>query len=320
MKAACYLPGGRIVVQDVPEPALPPGGLLVRTEACGLCSGELMAWYMEQKAPHVLGHEVAGIVVESADARYPVGSRVAPHHHAACLECEECRRGNYVFCEQWKRTHLVPGGMTEKFAVPAENLTDAKSVGEMRAVDGALIEPLGCVVKSVRRAGLTGGERCAVIGLGVMGLMHLLLLGGDAVGYELAAGRREWAANLGLDARAPHELAGKADAVFMCPGTAAALRFALDIAAPGATIVLFAPFPPGETTSLDLGALYFRDYTLVNSYSCGPVDTDGAYDAVKDGRVTADKVVSHFIDLDDLPTAYADMKAGRILKAMVVAG
>src|SRR6185436_14261862 len=62
MKLARYIGGGEIAIVDEPIPACPPGGLLVKTEASGLCSGELMDWYMEKKVPHVLGHECAGII------------------------------------------------------------------------------------------------------------------------------------------------------------------------------------------------------------------------------------------------------------------
>src|SRR5438132_13023667 len=117
MKLARYTGGGEIAIVDEPMPICPPGGLLIKTEACGLCSGELMDWYMDRKVPHVLGHEVAGIVIESQDDRFPVECRVFPHHHAPCLACSFCARGLYVHCEQWKRTKLLPGGMAEFFAV-----------------------------------------------------------------------------------------------------------------------------------------------------------------------------------------------------------
>src|SRR3954464_12385435 len=109
MKLARYIGNGEVAIVEEAPPTLPDGGLLVRTEACGLCSGELMSWYMDRKIPHVLGHEVAGIVGESADDRFPVCSRVFPHHHAPCLQCDHCARGQYVHCEQWKRTKLDPG-------------------------------------------------------------------------------------------------------------------------------------------------------------------------------------------------------------------
>src|SRR4051794_26553745 len=152
MKLARYIGGGQIAILDEPAPTCPPGGLLVKTEASGLCSGELMDWYMDKKVPHVLGHEVAGIVVESQDDRFQVGSRVFPHHHAPCMQCSYCQKQLHVHCEQWKRTKLIPGGMAEYFAVAPENLTDTIEVSELRAIDAALIEPLACVVKSITNA------------------------------------------------------------------------------------------------------------------------------------------------------------------------
>jgi L-iditol 2-dehydrogenase len=334
--------GGEVAIVDEPIPSCPPGGLLVKTEASGLCSGELMDWYMDRKIPHVLGHEVAGIVVESHASSLPVGSRVFAHHHAPCMHCEMCTRRLYVHCDQWKRTKLVPGGMAEFYGVPAENLTDTFRVDDLRPIDAALIEPLACVVKSLSVAGIYGnqtvgapasafgeadgmrsgmnsavpGGSVAVIGLGVMGLMHMLFLD-NALGYEISDQRKAYAESLGLRTRATAN-AEKADLVFVCPGNKPALDIAIDIANPGATIVLFAPMPPGEETPVNLNRLYFKDVRVVNSYSCGPDDTRRAADLIREGKIRAEQVVSDFIAIDELPDSYQKMKRGEILKPMVV--
>lgn len=311
MKLARYVGNGMVDIVEEPKPSCPLGGLLVRTEASGLCSGELMSWYMDRKIPHVLGHEVAGIVEESQDDRFPVGSRVFAHHHAPCLQCEFCRTGRYVHCAQWKRTKLVPGGMAEWFAVSAENLTDTLRVDDLRPVDAALIEPLACVVKSL---GLAKEGASAVIGLGVMGLMHMKLRPG-AVGFDLSAPRREWATSIGLAAREP-STEEKFDSIFVCPGSQAAFDFALQLAAPGATIVMFAPLPPNESLKVSM-EVYFQDLKIVHSYSCGPTDTQAAADAFRGGMIRAEDVVSDFIAIEELPLAYGKMKRGEILKPMV---
>jgi len=298
-------------------PACPPGGLLIRTQACGLCSGELMSWYMDRKIPHVLGHEVAGAVLRSEDSRFKVGDLVFPHHHAPCMHCSFCAEGLYVHCDQWKRTKLVPGGMAEVFGVPYENLTDTQTVNDMRPNDAALIEPLACVMKSLR-LGAPSSElnRNAVIGLGVMGLMHLIMLAGSAIGYDLNPARVVWASELGLQARTPDEVQ-MASVIFVCPGTQGAFDFALRIARPGATVVMFAPLAPSQDLRLPQD-LYFKDIKIVHSYSCGPDDTLAAGKAIGAGRLRAEQVVSHFIGIEELPVAYEEMKAGRILKPMVV--
>jgi len=316
MKLARYVGEGRIEIRDEPEPALPRGGLIVKTEASGLCSGELMDWYMERKVPHVLGHEVSGIVVESDDPRFPVGCRVAPHHHAACGHCDWCRSGRPVHCEQWKRTKLVPGGMAEFFAVAAENLADTHRADDLRPQEAALMEPLGCVAKSIRLAAIRPEESVAVIGLGTMGLMHALAAESQVKALEIYPGRRDWAAQFGIEVYS--ELNERLDVVILCPGVRPAYETAFRLAAPGGRIVLFAPFAPGADVPMDWDRLYFEEITLIPSYSCGPEDTVQALKWLKAGVVKAEQVVSHFLGIDDLPQAYLAMKRGEILKAMVM--
>lgn len=316
MKIARYFGNGQVKIVEENEPTCPEGGLLVQTEACGLCSGELMSWYMDKKIPHVIGHEVTGVVVESKDSRFPVGSRIFPHHHAPCGECEYCRTGRSVHCAQWKATKLLPGGMAERFAVPFGNLTDTILVNPLRAIDAALIEPMACVMKSIRTAGR--GEKPAVIGLGVMGLMHMIALGEKAVGYDINPLRVAWAKRIGLDARSNDEIEENAhDVVYVCPGTQAAFDAAVKMVQPGGKICMFAPLAPDQPLLVPQD-LYFRDVAVMNSYSCGPEDTQAAWELIGKGILKAEHVVSHFIKLDELPAMYLAMKRGEILKPMVV--
>jgi L-iditol 2-dehydrogenase len=238
--------------------------------------------------------------------------------------------------------------MGEYFGVPAENLADTHVVDDLRPIDAALIEPLACVLKSTDQAAQASSlffsglgadaafekyrleacatsdaedrlEACAataVIGLGVMGLMHLLVLP-NAKGYEINPERLSFARSLGLDAADPEEFM-PADVIFVCPGSKAALDLAIRNVNPGGRIVLFAPMPPGEETPVDLNTLYFKDVTLLNSYSCGLRDTTAAIHLIRQGKLKAEQVVSDFIGIDELPEAYQRMKRGEILKPMVI--
>jgi L-iditol 2-dehydrogenase len=327
MRLARYIGNGEVAIVEEPIPCLPTGGLLVRTEACGLCSGELMAWYMDRKIPHVLGHEVAGVVVESDAPGIPAMSRVYAHHHAPCFRCAACLAGHHVHCDTWRRTKLDPGGMAEFFAVGPELLGDTHVVNGLRAIDAALIEPLSCVVKSIRRSGWTPDKSAAVVGLGFMGLVHLLALkhlGADVgrnqlIGYERLEARRAYGESLGFDARRA-EAPMPADVVFVCPGSESALAFAVGMVRRGGTVVLFSPFEPSREPSVDLNRLYFADANLVTSYSAGPQDSIEAVRMMFGGALRAEQVVSDFIGLDDLPDAYRRMASTEILKPMVVFG
>jgi L-iditol 2-dehydrogenase len=274
-----------------------------------------MGWYMDAKAPHVLGHEVCGSVLESGDPRFPAGTRIAPHHHAACGSCPECRAGREVHCPQWRPNRITPGGMAERFAVSPGGLDDAHRVGEIRAVDAALAEPLACVEKSIERLGTADGP-AAVVGLGALGIAHMLLLPG-AAGYDPNPARRAWATNLGLDARPP-EAVEPARRWVVCPGSEDALRLALSHCLPDATVLLFAPMPPGREARAALHEAYFLDVSLVSSYSCGPRHMEAALRRLAAGEVRAEQIVSHFVGVRDVPQAYEEMRAGTMLKAMAV--
>jgi L-iditol 2-dehydrogenase len=206
--------------------------------------------------------------------------------------------------------------MAERFAVPLGNLTDTILVNSLRAVDAALIEPMACVMKALRLA--TASEKPAVIGLGVMGLMHMIALGDGAVGYDINPLRVAWAKGIGLDARLASSIeAASHDTIYVCPGTQAAFDSAVKMVQPGGRICMFAPLAPNEPLKVPQ-EVYFRDVSIVSAYSCGPEDTQAAWGIINKGILRAEQVVSHFIGLEELPAMYLAMKRGEILKPMVV--
>ena len=327
MRAAVLYDVDDIRIERRPVPTLHDGEILVRTMASGICSGDVMAWYIRRKAPLVLGHEPAGIVVEArSDASFAVGDRVFVHHHAPCFECRACRRGDYVQCATWRATKIEPGGIAEYFRVPRENQRDTLRLPVSVAfADAALVEPLACVVKSLRRSGLRAGDRCYVIGLGVMGLLHVLAaqaLGAQVFGSDFIAQRRAVATHNGATAFHPDQarsvLGTGADVVICGPGTPAALQSAVDAAAPGGTVVMFTPFPPEALVSADSERFYFSDLRLIASYSCGPDDTRVALELIANGIVTAAKLGAELVTLDELPRAYRALAESRTIKPIVV--
>jgi L-iditol 2-dehydrogenase len=339
MRAAVLYDVDDIRIEDRSIPQLRGGDLLVRTAASGICSGDLMPWYIRRKAPLVFGHEPAGVVSavgdpvpRDAEGRpFVPGDRVFAHHHAPCMTCIDCTRGNYVQCATWRRSSLEPGGMAEYFRVPADNIADTLRLPDgLDFVAGALIEPLGCVVKSLRRACLREGDVLYVVGLGIMGLLHVALSRGRGlyvVASDFLAERRRLAEAMGataLDAgndplaRLRDLTAGRGADVVVCgPGSAAALRHAIDAAAPGGTVLMFTPLEPGTPFPLDQPEVYFRDLSLVASYSCGPDDTREAMRALVEGRARPAEVGVHEVRLEGVAEAYRSMRDARLVKPIV---
>ena len=114
MKVAKLYSPEDIRIEDMPVPKVGPGEALIKTMASGICSGDVMPWYIAKKAPLVLGHEPAGEIVEIGKGvtSFKKGDRVFVHHHAPCMQCRYCRRGDYVQCETWRETRIVPGGIS----------------------------------------------------------------------------------------------------------------------------------------------------------------------------------------------------------------
>lgn len=311
-------------IEDEPVPAVGPGEVLVRMRACGVCSGDVVPWYIRKKAPLVFGHEPAGEIVEvGAEVRgLRPGQRVFVHHHAPCLRCRACARGEFVQCPVWKQTNIRPGGMAEYFVVPRTNAENDTLVlpDSVSFEDAALVEPVACVVKSLRRAGSLRGARVLVIGLGVMGQLHVLLA-------RHAGAERVLAADL-IEARCAHARALGADLVVHAaevdlfeavsaatggegvevviagPATVQALELGLRCAARGGTVVQFMGTQPGERLQLDTFDYYFRELRLVPSYSCGPTDTREALRLIEAGHVRAAQVVTHRFPLVEAGRAY----------------
>jgi L-iditol 2-dehydrogenase len=144
---------------------------------------------------------------------------------------------------------------------------------------------------------------------------------------EPDAARREYALRFGADqAFTPQELAGKinageldsADFVIVGPGDPEVIVQSLAYVRNGGVMVLFTPTPAGSTTPLDFDDLYFREISLVPSYSCGPQDTRQAYELLRSGAVDAPALVTHQFPINEIQTAYDTAKrGGSVLKVLV---
>lgn len=317
MKIARTLSFDRTEVQDLPTPALGPGDALVRVEACGLCGSDASRWYVETKVPTVLGHEPGGVVVAAgADCAVREGDRVFVHHHVACGECPACRRGIETSCALFKRTRLDPGGFAELVRVPRDNVERDTLIlpPDVSFEQATFIEPLACSVRALGKVPLRGGDSVLIIGLGVMGLMNgrLARHAGAAriLGSDLSPVRRARAAGWGFDAafdpREPDFAAALREAtdgrgpdhVIVGPGSAAAVDQALQVVAPGGTIVLFSPFAPAPPVPVSLHRLYFAEVSLTASYSCAAKETRAALELIRARVVDVDRLVSHRFGLE----------------------
>ncbi len=326
----------RIEEEAIPDPG--PGEVLVRTRACGICTGDLMGWYMQRKAPLVFGHEPVGEVakVGAGVRNLKEGARIFAHHHAPCGRCPRCKRGATVHCETWRKGALRPGGMAEYFVVSAASVAgDTLELPRALTYKAAsLIEPAACVVKSLRRGGVAAGQNVVVIGVGIMGQLHVALasaMGARVIALDRVAFRLARARELGADAtvdvttqdaaEAVRELTGgeMAEVVFVGPGSIEAMETGLGLTAADGRAVLFTCSQPNDVLAVKPFDLYFREVSIIPSYSCGPRDTREAMELLEAGKLPVEKLVTHQFGLEKIAEAMraaADTSAA--LKTIIV--
>ncbi len=328
MKAVTVREDGSIAAVDLPEPEIGPGEALLQTRVSGICGSDLLDWYVRRKAGTVLGHEISGVIraVGEGVTEFEVGDRVAPHHHAPCLACAVCAAGRYVHCAQWRRSRLEPGGMAELVRIPAVNLAQdtLKIPDGVTDEEASFVEPLATVVKALRRASFSRGQSILVVGLGPAGQLAIRLalsLGASRVaGADRVASRLAAAEQSGADARidvsretlaqgARRLAPGGFDVVFVSPGKREVVAESFEAVAPGGTLLLFTMAPPGELWPADLFELYFREVTVLPSYSCGPDDTRDALERISRRAVRVSDLVSHRYPIARAGEAFAQARA-----------
>jgi propanol-preferring alcohol dehydrogenase len=184
-----------LTIEDVNQPQPDAQEVLVKVEACGVCHSDLHVadgdWPQLvpiTKRPLILGHEIAGRVVEKGASVHhlEVGDRVGvPWVYWTCGECDFCHEGNENLCVKQKITGVtVDGGYAEFVKVPASHAT--KVPDGLSFVDAA---PLFCagvtVYRALKHAKIQPGQRLAVFGIG--GLGHLAVQIGLGLGAIVTA-------------------------------------------------------------------------------------------------------------------------------------
>jgi len=316
MKAGRYFSHNDIRVEEIPIPAIGPREALAEVMACGICGSDTMKWYREPATRNGginTGHEIAGKIIQvgSGITDWKSGDRVIITHHFPCLQCTPCLDGNETACEAMHTKHIEPGGFAQFIRILESGiakglypLPDAMSYEE-----GSFVEPLGCVVRSMRKAGPIEGRSVLVMGSGLAGLLHIKMaraLGATSITAVDTNEHRLKAAILsGADwTLTPSENIPTADRVFICTGSAPASIKALECVSRGGHIMFFAADGPNKSLSIPLTQFWFSQPTVQFSYGAAPRDMQEATEWIRSGKVTVGDLVTHRFGIDQTPQAF----------------
>lgn len=338
MKAAVYYNNRDIRIEERPIPEIGPDDILVKTVACGLCAGEALEWYHIHRAPKVMGHEPAGVVVQAGKnvTRFKEGDRVFVNHHVGRIQSPLALRGRFTLDPFYKQTNLDPGAMCEYFRAPGVNIeTDAHLIPPHISFEEAtILEPWGCVTGGLKVAGIKPGDTVAVVGSGFMGLgfIHLAPLfgAGTIFALDFSEWRLEKARELGAtftinpkEENAVEKLfdltGGRgADTVIVTVPQTQAWELAYSLTGAGGTLHLAAPPPGNQNWTINPEKLYFSEITLTSKYSADHHDTYQVLRWLEAGRIKPRLALTHRFRLEDIRQAFdLLLAADKSLKSVI---
>lgn len=316
MRVAMYYNNNDVRLEDMPVPRIGPGEILVKVVASGICGSDVLEWYRIRKAPIVLGHEIAGEVVEVGEGveRFKAGDRVVVSHHVPCNTCHYCLSGHHTACQTLHTTNFDPGGFAEYVRVPPINVDRGAFVlpDEVSFEEGSFIEPLACVVRGQRLANFRPGQTMVIIGSGISGLLHLVLARAMGTGRIIATDISEYrlgkAREFGADAviNARDDVPARvreanqdrlADLVIVCTGALPAFAQALESVDRGGTLLCFATPEPGVDLPIPINDFWRNSMTVMTSYANSPYDAVVAIELIRSGRIAPSEMVTHRLSL-----------------------
>lgn len=330
MHAAVYRGQSVVNVEEIPTPAIGPGEILIRVEACGICHTDLKKIeYNLLAPPRVYGHETAGVVaaVGSDVTKFRPGDRVVAFHHIPCMQCFYCRRKTYAQCPVYKRVGITAGFEPAGggFAQYVRVMDWIVETGVEKIPDGVsferatLVEPLNTCLKAVVQCNPQPDDFVVVLGQGPIGLMFTMLV--KRTGARLGATdtieeRRRIALRCGAEfawdprredvaAEVKRLTEGRgADIVIVAASAPGIVEQAIACSRPGSRILLFAQTSAAERIEATGADLCAGERTLFGCYSASVDLQKESANLVFGGELPLDELISDRLPLAKIASGF----------------
>jgi L-iditol 2-dehydrogenase len=323
MRAAVYRGQSVVSVEEIPTPAIGPGEILIRVEACGICHTDLKKIEHNLLAPpRVYGHETAGVVaaVGAGVAKYRLGDRVVAFHHIPCLECFYCRRKIYAQCPVYKKVGISAGfepagGGFAQYVRVMDWIVERgveRIPGGVSFDRATLVEPLNTCLKAVVQCDPQPEDFVVVLGQGPIGLMFTMLVkrsgarvaATDTIGERLRVAARcgaefTWDPRTTDVASEVKRLTGGrgADLVIVAVSARGIVDQAMACSRPGSRILLFAQTSATERIEASGADICVGERSLLGCYSASVDLQSESANLVFGGEIPVEELISHRLPL-----------------------
>jgi 2-desacetyl-2-hydroxyethyl bacteriochlorophyllide A dehydrogenase len=330
MKAAVLVAPRQFELRDVPVPECGASDVLIKVERCGICGTDLHIYhgnYSADRLPLIPGHEFSGTIAElgSEVKGLRVGQAVTADINLGCRSCFYCRKNEILNCTQMVQLGIhVNGGMADYVRVPAYAVVPLPEA--MPIEEGAMVEPLSCIVRAFRKSHLRLGESVLVIGAGPIGQMHLQLAlrsgAAPVIVIEPNAQRAQLAKDLGADfvvtdseqleatVRAATDGRG-VDVAIESVGSTELYERALALIRPGGRVIAFGLAKPGHTFRISALDFVLREQGVQASVAGMGDDMHEAATLLGYKRIDVAPFLTTIYRLDDVEHAFARLAEDR---------
>ncbi len=343
MKAGILNAPHNLALEDVPDPIVERGDLVLRVRAATVCGTDIRILRGKKTAgvryPAIIGHEFAGEIVDvGGGGDFRIGQRVTVDPAIPCGRCHYCKTGSENICANLIAIgYELDGAFAEYVRIPARAL-DCGNVREIPDTlsfeEAALTEPLACVVNGQQKVGVKPGDEVVVLGAGPIGLLHVKLArfsgARRVIVSEPNAHRRQAALEAGADvvidpsaddpaAVVRAETAGLgADVAIVAIGVPSLANLALSLVKQRGRVSLFAGFSVGEMAPLDVNRIHYGEITVTGAFGLSRATFDTAFDLLARGRIDVRPFITQRFDLSDIVQALACAEGGSAVKVAIM--
>jgi L-iditol 2-dehydrogenase len=344
MRVARFYAPGDLRLEDAAEPAPGPDEVKIRVRQCSTCGTDVKIYnhgHHHLVPPRVIGHEVAGEIVEVGAGvdGWSVGDPVQVIAAVPCGTCPDCTRGRMTVCpNQTSVGYHYDGGFAEYLVVPRAVL----------AVDGlnripqgvsfaeaSVAEPLACVVNGQELAGVGRGDDVVVVGAGPIGCLHVRLARANGARRVFLVDLNRSRLDMSAAVVEPDEAicAGEVDAVdkvrkltdgrgvdvvITAAASGAAQQDALQMVARSGRISFFGGLPKDKPTiELDSNLVHYRELTIFGANGSSPAHNKRALELIASGQVPVHDLITHRLRLAEIHEAIELVASGRAIKVTI---
>jgi D-arabinitol dehydrogenase (NADP+) len=343
MKALVYCAPGRANggMREIPRPECGDDDVIIRVMSCGICKGVEIEHDTENKGPEMArypitpGHEFAGFVDEAGCnvKRFKKNDRVTADNTEYCGDCYYCRREDSIHCPVYDSHGInLGGGMAQFVRIKKEKVVPIAPHVSFNAA--CLCEPVSCCIHAVDRCDIKFGHDVAVFGAGPNGLIIAQLLKHSGAGRVVIAAPTESKLEVaekcglrtvlmdrndyGVHMKKMLEISPEGyDSIVDATGSSKVVVSAMSLLKRGGRLVQYAVIRDSDVLPLDASVMFNRELSYITSYTQSH-NFDRAMEAIEDGRVNTEILVTREYSLSDYFTALDEnIRNGNVIKVVI---